>query len=563
MPYSGPHRLDEVGDRHRLVRSGMAAVFAANAVFAPARFLITRQTGKLTPWWMNVAAALLVALLYLWYRRRPDERSSVAAHGAALLATVALLVPLAYGMSSTIWWLSLVGLGTVLLGRGYEAWRWGIGLVALAIAATLLEPHVQIAGAAGEPPLESALSRIVFMVLLLGMAAAFRTIANDRASALARARDARDRFLAHISHEIRTPLHGTMSMTELALRSPLPVEVRAQVETAHQSAGVLLELLNNVLDVARAESDALILEDRPFELHTVLGEVLRPLAAQARQKGLSFAAVAEEGVPLLRRGDRVRVSQIALNLVANALKFTDQGSIEVRLLSDPAGPHLVRLQVEDTGVGIETAQREAIFEAFTQADRGRGGAGLGLAIVRELARRMDGEVMVESEPWKGSRFTVRLRLPALEPASGPTSLIGSGELRGSAQQAPSERRLRILVCEDDPINQKVVRAMLGALGHDSAVVDSAEQAWERLVAAEFDVLLTDVELVGMDGIELARRVRARERDLRGARLPIVAGTAHVGDEERHRLLGAGIDVHLPKPFGLPALDKALKSALGD
>jgi signal transduction histidine kinase/CheY-like chemotaxis protein len=555
--------LDIAGDRHRLLAIGMAAVFIACAIFAPARLAIQLSSGKLTPWWINAAGAAAIALLYLWYRRDPPARTSAAAHGTALVATLALLLPVAYGMSSTIWWLSLVGFAMVLLGRPREAWAWGVLIVLVVSAATLLEPRVQIPGAAGELPVERSLARVIFTALLIGMAAAFRRTANHRAIALARASEARSRFLAHVSHEIRTPLHGVLSMLDLALRAELPAEARQQVATANESATILLGLLDNVLDLTRAESDALVLDEQPFPLHAALAEVLRPLAAEARSRGLDFTATAAPGLAAVRHGDRFRVCQIALNLVGNALKFTSRGSISVRLEAEPGDQDSIRLEVTDTGPGIDEAAQAELFAPFTQGEgaRAHGGAGLGLAIVRELATRMHGRVWVESSRGRGSRFAVRLRLPSVDPAPGPGDLLAHpATLAPPPDVEPQAQAIRILVCEDNPVNQIVVTAMLRRLGHSATLVASGEEALIALDAHRFDLLLTDIQLPAIDGMELARRVRERERTLGGDRLFIVATTAHVGADERQRLLSAGIDIHLPKPFDLAALEEVLQQA---
>ena len=552
--------LDIAGDRQRLLAIGMVAVFVACAVFAPARLAVQLSTGKLTPWWANALGGVAIGMLFLWYRRAPAARSSVASHGTALVATLALIAPVAYGMSSTIWWLSLVGYAMVLLGRRREAWIWGSLIMVVVLGSTLLEPHVQIAGAAGEPPIERALARLVFAVLLIGMAAAFRGTANRRAIALVRAGEARGRFLAHVSHEIRTPLHGVLSMLDLSLRSELPAEARQYLATAKESAGTLLGLLNNVLDLTRAESDALVLDEQPFKLHAALAEVLRPQAAEARSRGLTLAATAASGLPELRRGDRFRVCQIALNLVSNAIKFTARGGVDVRLEADPDDPSAVRLAVSDTGCGIDEASQAALFTAFTQGEgaRAHGGAGLGLAIVRELATRMSGKVWVHSTPGRGSRFVVRLQLPIVDSTPGPADLLEHVAAPAtSLGVAPRTQDLRILVCEDDPINQMVVAAMLRRLGHSATRVANGDVALAELAARRFDLLLTDIELPTIDGMELARRVRDRERVSGEERLTIVAATAHVGEGERRRLFAAGVDVYLPKPFDLAALEKVL------
>jgi signal transduction histidine kinase/ActR/RegA family two-component response regulator len=564
---AGSGEQDVVGSRPSFILIGMASAFVACVVFAIARLAVTVSSGRLTPWWANAGGAVAIAILYLWFRRAAPSRSHAAAHGTALVATVALLVPVAYGMPSTIWWLSLVGFAMVLLGRRREAVVWGVAIPVLVVLATLGEPYVQVPGSAGEPPIERHLARVVFVVLLVGMAAAFRRVTNERATALARASAARSRFLAHVSHEIRTPLHGVLSMTELALGSDLPDEARQKVETARQSGQVLLALLNNVLDLTRAESDALELEEKPFPLHSALGEVLRPLAAQARGQGLTFSATASPGLAELRRGDRYRVSQIALNLIGNALKFTPEGSIAVRLAADPSSRDRVILTVEDTGTGIAPDLAKFVFAPFSQGmtARASGGAGLGLAIVQELARRMGGRATVESDVGRGSRFTVWLTLP-VEPdaAPGPEDLLTAGAPSGPhapPRATGATTKLKVLVCEDDPVNQLVLCAMLRKLGHDVSLVAAAEEAWRALLAERYDLLLTDIEMPGMDGLELTRKLRTREREKSLPRLPIVAGTAHVGPDERHRLHEAGVDSHLPKPFTLGELEKTVSQVV--
>jgi signal transduction histidine kinase/ActR/RegA family two-component response regulator len=552
---------------------GITAVGGACALFGVIRLAVQLVTGRATPWWVNIGGAAALAALYLWYRRDPKNRSPVAVHVTAAIATIALLVPTAYGMTSSKWWIALVGYAVLLLGRRTEAAVWTVVTCALLPLAALLEPRITVENAVGEPPLERALSGLFFVAILLGITWAFRRVAQRRArelsetaASLARANMVKSRFLAHMSHEVRTPLHGVIAMTDMALEGEASAEVREQIQTAQQSARLLLSLLNNVLDVARAESDAIELDLRPFPLHEALGDVLRPLAAQARGRGLDFVARAEPRIVLRRVGDRVRFAQIVLNLVGNALKFTKTGRIEVRLRSLPNDPDRIVLEVADTGAGIPADRLTAVFEPFAQASAAdaaiQGGAGLGLAIVRDLAQRMGGGVRLESAVGKGSKFTVELRLPA---ADGPTE-PGPIELLApiDAESRPAETRatsgMSILVCEDNLVNQKVLIAMLGRLGHRTTVANDGLAAWEILKSESFDLLLTDVEMPGIDGIELARRLRALETERGGARMPILGATAHVGEEEQHRLISAGMDAHLGKPFTVNDLSAALRRA---
>jgi two-component system CheB/CheR fusion protein len=571
---TSPGEEDLVGDRFRMIDIGMVAVMATCVVFAVFRFAVQVRSGHATPWWANAAGAVAILLLYAFYRGDRRSRSSAAVHGIAAIATIALLVPCAYGMESSKWWLALVGFSVLLMGRRREGILWSSVTLVLVPTAAILGPRISVQNAAGELPSERAMAGFVFVAALLGITWAFIRVARARARALAetaaslqRANLVKSRFLAHMSHEVRTPLHGVIAMTDLALHGEASLDVRQQVESAQQSARLLLLLLNNILDVARGESDAIELDTRPFSVHDALTEVLRPLAAQARAKGLELSARAELDVVSTRRGDRVRFAQIVLNLVGNALKFTKRGRIDVRLRQAPGGDssRLV-LDVMDTGTGIPKEKLESIFEPFEQVSPSdatvEAGAGLGLAIVRDLARRMGGGVRVESELGKGSRFSVELLLPPADGAveTGDLELLPASEPLSQRGESPSGRSLHILLVEDNLVNQKVLVAMLGHLGHEATVAGDGLRAWELVQEHKFDMLLTDIEMPGIDGLELARRVRGREAATKATHMPILGATAHVGAEEQHRLLAAGIDAHLGKPFTLAELIAALARA---
>jgi signal transduction histidine kinase len=554
----------------------MIAVFVACVVFGAVRLAVHLATGLATPWWVNAGGAVAIAVLWAWYRGDPDGRSPAAVHGTAFVATVTLLVPAAYGMTSSKWWLALIGFAVLLMGRRREAVLWTVATIVLMPAVALVEPAIQVATSAGESAVERAMAALFFGCVLLGITWAFRGVAGRRAreltetaASLARANHVKSRFLAHVSHEVRTPLHGVIAMTDLALEGQASPSVHEQVQSAQESARALLGLLNNMLDVTRAESDALQLDPRPFDLHGALVEALRPMAAQARARGLAIEARAERGLPERRVGDRIRVAQIVMNLVGNALKFTKHGTITVRLLGVVDDPDRVVLDVTDTGVGIAADKVDSVFEPFVQASPSdaniQGGAGLGLSIVRELARLMGGSVTVRSEVGRGSTFTVTMRLPR-DPhgdEAGEEDLLPAARTSMPRSAPPAAMRARVLVCEDNPMNRKVLVAMLGKLGHEPVMVEDGLAAWELLAKETFDVVVTDVEMPGLDGIELTRRLRAREAE-NGAtapRVPVIGATAHVGEDERERLLAAGMDAHLGKPFTLADLSTVLAKAL--
>ena len=570
---------DVVGDRGRLLEIGMATVFGSGVIFGVLRGAAQLISGKSTPWWANIGAAVVVAALYAWVRVDPQKRVGIGVHGTALVATLALLVPAAYGMTTSKWWLTLVAFSVLLMGRRREAIVWTTATLVLVPLTAELEPYIAIQGAIGESPIERAVAMFLFLVVLLGVTWAFRRVAQQRAAtlsetaaSLARANEVRGRFLAHMSHELRTPLHGVIAMTDLALQGTASAGVREQVATAQQSARVLLELLNNILDVTRADADAIELQERPFALHALLTEILRPFEVRAREKGVVLEAIAEPSVVESRIGDRVRVSQIVINLVSNALKFTSKGTISVHLRESIDDREVIEISVTDTGQGISDANLPRIFEPFAHFG-GSGkemekGAGLGLAIVRELTKRMGGGIGVTTKEGSGTKFEVSLRLPREhdeEKGFGPEALLAARATAVSIQVsvAPSPKRvLSILVCEDDPVSQRVALLMLKRLGHDVTTADDGLTAWEILREREFDLLLTDIEMPGLDGLALTRRVREREESENRSRLPVVAATAHVGEDERHRLLGAGVDVHVPKPFTMAILTSALEPFVG-
>jgi signal transduction histidine kinase/CheY-like chemotaxis protein len=559
---------DIVADRDTLLRIGMSAVFVACVVFGALRLGAQLSSGRVAPWWGNLGGAALLPLLYAWYRTDRVGRSSGAVHGTALIATVALTIPAAYGMTSSKWWLSLVGFSVMLMGRRAEALVWTAVTLVLVPLVALTEGSITVAGAIGEPPVERTMAGLFFVAILLAITWAFRRAAEDRArelartaEALGRANEVKSRFLAHMSHEIRTPLHGVIAMTDLALQDVETDPARAQIATAAQSARTLLGLLTNVLDVTRAESEALVLDPRPFHLHAALTDVLRPLEAQAHAKGLSFVARADAAIVAARVGDRIRVGQIVMNLVSNALKFTKKGGITVRLAA--ASADRVRLTVSDTGPGIPADRFTDIFEPFTQVSasdqRVLGGAGLGLAIVRELVVLMDGRVDVTSSLGKGATFTAELELPCdKDEAPGPLDLLlalpdAEGAKTSPTHPDPEPEGLEVLVCEDNVVNQTVLLAMLRRKGHRVTMTEDGLAAWEVLQTRTFDLVITDVEMPGLTGIELAQRIRVDEAKRDGARVPIIGATAHVGDNEQHQLLDAGMDAHLGKPFTLREL----------
>lgn len=563
--------------RARFLGIGMVAVAAACLLFGITRLALQVQTELRTPWLFNFAGVAAIAALYCWYRRAPELRSEAAVHGTAAIASVLLIVPVAYGMPSTVWWLCLVGFAMTLMSKRREAALWAISTVVLVAVAPMLGSVFQVSGAAGEQVLEANLARTAFAIILFGIAYAFRREIEQRTSSLTAltadlqvASTAKDRFLAHMSHELRTPLHGLLGMAEHALNEPLDSAQRRRIEAIRDSGTTLLRLLNDVLDFGRANANALILDAQTFPLHDTIADVLPPFVAQARQRGLRCSASAASGMRRWRMGDAARIRQIVLNLVSNGLKFTREGSIEIHLAPWPEFADGVLLRVTDTGIGIPAELNNQIGEAFVQGETGparaHGGAGLGLAMVHELAQRMQGKAELEVSPRGGTIASVYLRLPFSEddPDSGTTDLL---EIRRPAttratRPARRTRTQRILVCEDDPLGQVLLAATLTLLGHDYVLANDGAEGIELIYRGTFDLVLSDIEMPKLDGYGFLQKLREFEAEQTRRPIAVVAVTAHAEPRDRARFLEAGFDEYLAKPFSIDELEQLLGRIVG-
>jgi len=392
---------------------------------------------------------------------------------------------------------------------------------------------------------------------LSGLAAALAILALV-AWRLRRARRAADAanvaksdFLANMSHEIRTPLGGVLGMIEVALDAPMPTSQREHLETAHSSARSLLALLNDVLDLSRIEARRLELAPIDFQPRALVDEIAALMGPVAETKGLAFVCEIDAGVPALIRADPVRVRQVLLNLIGNAIKFTPAGSVTVRLAMED-GVSRLRIDVRDTGIGIAAIQHTAVFEPFSQADgsivRRFGGTGLGLAITKQLIEMMGGTIGYDSELGVGTTFTCTLAVDAADPAAVVPP-------RPRISDPVAARPLRVLVAEDNPVNQRLIRALLEKDRHVVTVVESGQGAVDTMHGAgDCDLVLMDIQMPGMDGFQATEAIRAIEgRD----GLPIVALTAHaqVGYEEV--CIRAGMNGYLSKPVDRHALRRLL------
>jgi signal transduction histidine kinase len=381
----------------------------------------------------------------------------------------------------------------------------------------------------------------------------------DLARALAEAEAsnrARVAFLANVSHELRTPMNAIIGLTADTLDSPLSDDQRDNLAAAHAAALGLLGLLNDILDFSKMEADALRLDPQPFALRELLETQTATFGPEARRKGLTLALELDPDLPARVVGDEGRLRQVLTNLVVNALKFTHQGGVVLRVRTG-ARPGRIAIAVADSGIGIAPEAQQRIFRPFEQADgstsRRYGGTGLGLAIVSQLVRQMGGEVALESSLGRGSTFTFEIDLPAAD-APGEAAPV-TREAGGAAC-----RRLRILLVDDNPVNLKLAARLLERDGHAVAPAPGGERALELLAEEPFDVVLMDVQMPGMDGLEATAELRRREAGS-GRRTPIVALTAHSFPEDRTRCLAAGMDGYLAKPLEREALRVALDEVL--
>jgi signal transduction histidine kinase/CheY-like chemotaxis protein len=400
-----------------------------------------------------------------------------------------------------------------------------------------------------------------------------QSVADMREARLAaeQASGAKSRFLATMSHEVRTPLNGILGLADLLERGSVDARQRRHLRLLRESGEGLREIVDHILDFSKIEADQMQIASQPLEPRRLAEDLVELWLPRARAAGLELRLVASPDLPWRVLGDPMRLRQVLDNFVGNALKFTERGSVELRVTPEERGawvagrPVRLRFAVRDTGIGIAPEALDRIFDAFTQADdsysRRYGGSGLGLAISRRLVALMGGLIGVDSQPGEGSTFWVSLPMSVVA-VNAPRAAAATGDdaLADALLSAGTLPALqgRVLMVEDNPVNRTVCSAMLERFGVEYDEAEDGLRALERAVDGAYDLVLMDCQMPRLDGLEATRRLRARDARARdGTRLPIVALTANAFDEDRERAFAAGMDDFLAKPLRLAELHEAL------
>lgn len=370
---------------------------------------------------------------------------------------------------------------------------------------------------------------------------------------------AKSSFLASTSHEIRTPMNAIIGMTELLLDTPLTEIQKEYLEMLTVSANNLMDIINDVLDMSKIETGHLEIEKTGFDLWDIVESVGFSLSATAAQKGLEFLCRIDPDAPRYIIGDPTRLRQILINLAGNSIKFTEQGEVVVRVqLAERKGHDLLlHFSVKDTGIGIPKEKQEAVFKSFTQAEasttRKYGGTGLGLTISKQLVELMGGKIGIESKPGKGSTFYFDISTTTCEmPEEATRGRTIESVFKGKA--------LRILVAEDNLINQKLAVRILEKQGWLPVIANNGKEAVELYKKGGFDLILMDVQMPEMDGLEATEKIRKIEGSA-GGHIPIIAITASAFEEDKKRCLAAGMDAYTTKPIKIAELFGIIEKVL--
>ena len=382
---------------------------------------------------------------------------------------------------------------------------------------------------------------------------------------------AKSQFLANLSHEIRTPLNPILGLSKLLLETALTSSQREMVKIIGLAGNTLLSMLNNILDYAKIEAGALLIDGHDFNILDLIDEIRNLLSWNAKEKSLLINIVIDPGIPAVVNGDSTRLKQVLLNLTGNAVKFTHEGEVLLRitLIEESAAGFVVQFDVKDTGIGISPEVQQNLFEPFVQADRSTsrqyGGTGLGLSISRSLVKMLGGELAVESELGKGSRFW--FRLPFLHAQDSPDDIFADTKTvdeKSDHKQEPvclteNLKKCRVLIVDDNAANRQLLRLLLRKLDIETVLSESGAAAIQACEAKKFDLILMDLQMPEMDGFEAATLIRSAEPE--SQRTPIIAVSAGDVNTEWERCLQSGMDGYLSKPIELERLKGVLQNVI--